>query len=80
MKRYGITLHNIRNRKAKKTYEALCQFNLVDSYFYSSLAKIVFYFYFVSLSFSVNIGSTMHLRCLHETKFLRVCNDMRVSN
>ncbi len=23
IKQYGITLHNIRNRKAKKTYEAL---------------------------------------------------------
>ncbi len=29
IKQYGITLHNIKNRKAKKTYEALCQFNLV---------------------------------------------------
>ncbi len=30
IKQYGITLQNIRNRKAKKTYEALCQFNLVN--------------------------------------------------
>ncbi len=27
IEQYGITLHNIRNRKAKKTNEALCQFN-----------------------------------------------------
>ncbi len=30
IKQYGITLQNIKNRKAKKTYEALCQFNLVN--------------------------------------------------
>ncbi len=30
IKQYVMTLQNIRNRKAKKTYEALCQFNLVN--------------------------------------------------
>ncbi len=30
MTQYGTTLHNIRNRKAKKNYEAICQFNLVS--------------------------------------------------
>ncbi len=28
IKQYGTTLHNIRNRKAKKTYEALSRLNV----------------------------------------------------